>query len=447
MSILNNLPYNKEMYNSVLQALRNFSDEFPENTAALRTDATFTGTVTATNASVGVNGAADPTSSTQVGGSDGTNLRPIKVDSDGTTNVDLTKVSGTAISLGQKVMASSLPVVISSDQSAIPVSFTPSGTQDENLKQVNGVAVNVGIGAAGAGTQRVSVASDSTLTSIGSITSALPAGTNVIGHVIIDGGSTTVVTGNVTVVQPTGTNLHAVVDSSALPTGASTSALQTTGNASLASIDAGIPVALGQGTMSQSLKVVIASDQTSFPVTLGTAAQTQLNLLALEEGGHLASIDAFINAIATDQLPDGLGAKISAQSFAVTIATDQTKIPVTQQGTTSNTGALSKFRSITGSNTGEVIKASTGNYYKIRVVNRALTIIIIKIYDKATAATSADTPFITFTCAAGDGSSFGDEYIIPSNFANGLGFRCVTGTADNDTTSPTTSPIVEIAYL
>jgi hypothetical protein len=45
------------------------------------------------------------------------------------------------------------------------------------------------------------------------VTSALPAGTNVIGHVIADTGSTTAVTGNVTVVQPTGTNLHTVVDS------------------------------------------------------------------------------------------------------------------------------------------------------------------------------------------------------------------------------------------
>lgn len=40
----------------------------------------------------------------------------------------------------------------------------------------------------------------------------------------------------VTVVQPTGTNLHAVIDASALPIGAATSALQTTGNASLSSI-------------------------------------------------------------------------------------------------------------------------------------------------------------------------------------------------------------------
>jgi hypothetical protein len=44
----------------------------------------------------------------------------------------------------------------------------------------------------------------------------LPAGTNVIGHTINDGGSTTAVTGNVTAVQPTGTNLHTVVDSGAV---------------------------------------------------------------------------------------------------------------------------------------------------------------------------------------------------------------------------------------
>ncbi len=48
-----------------------------------------------------------------------------------------------------------------------------------------------------------------------SITNALPAGSNVIGHVINDTGSTTAVTGNVTVVQPTGTNLHAVLDAGA----------------------------------------------------------------------------------------------------------------------------------------------------------------------------------------------------------------------------------------
>ena len=118
------------------------------------------------------------------------------------------------------------------------------------------------------------------------------AGSAVIGHVIMDSGSTTAVTGNVTVVQPTGTNLHVVVDGSVavtgtfwqatqpisaaslpLPTGASTSALQTTGNSSLSSIDGKLN-SLGQKTMAGSVPVVLASDQSAITVSSGIAAQT-----------------------------------------------------------------------------------------------------------------------------------------------------------------------------
>lgn len=39
----------------------------------------------------------------------------------------------------------------------------PVGTQDSNLKQVNGATVNVGTGAASTGTQRVTTSTDSTI--------------------------------------------------------------------------------------------------------------------------------------------------------------------------------------------------------------------------------------------------------------------------------------------
>lgn len=58
-------------------------------------------------------------------------------------------------------------------------------------------------------------------------------------------------------------NITNITGTVSLPTGASTSALQTSGNAMLATIDAGIPAALGQTTMSASMPVAIASDQTS----------------------------------------------------------------------------------------------------------------------------------------------------------------------------------------
>lgn len=141
----------------------------------------------------------------------------------GTQDVNLTKVGGTATSLGQKTSANSLPVVIASDQSSVPVTATISGTPNVNVTNGAGAsAVNIQDGGnsitvdgsvtvtQATGTNLHTVLDSGTLTSI---TNALPSGTNVIGHVIADTGSTTAVTGNVTVVQPTGTNLHTVTDS------------------------------------------------------------------------------------------------------------------------------------------------------------------------------------------------------------------------------------------
>lgn len=74
-------------------------------------------------------------------------------------------------------------------QSACVQAVTISGTVSENLAQVNGQTVNVGPGAAGTGTQRVTTSTDSTIgtvTAVTAITNALPAGTNIIGNVRID---------------------------------------------------------------------------------------------------------------------------------------------------------------------------------------------------------------------------------------------------------------------
>lgn len=108
----------------------------------------------------------------------------------------------------------------------VPVSFTPSGTQNENLTEVNTNPVDTGIGVAGSGTQRVAVSSNSSLalvTTLGTITNPLPSGTNILGSVGID--------------QTTpGTTNGVVINSSVLPTGASTSANQTIANTSLSAI-------------------------------------------------------------------------------------------------------------------------------------------------------------------------------------------------------------------
>ena len=84
------------------------------------------------NASVGMNGSPAPTDSTEIGfidisgnlqGVSPTNPLPVTLESEvGILDVNVSEYGGVATTLGQKVSASSVPVVIASDQSAIPIS-------------------------------------------------------------------------------------------------------------------------------------------------------------------------------------------------------------------------------------------------------------------------------------------------------------------------------------
>jgi len=126
--------------------------------------------------------------------------------------------------------------------------------------------------------------------SMGAVTTAAPTYTTAqssplslttAGALRVDAsGSTQPVSGTVTVVQPTGTNLHVVVDSSALPTGASTSALQTAGNSTLTTISGQLPPTLGPNASGASLSVVQATG-TTFSVSQSTSATGTLSSVAL----------------------------------------------------------------------------------------------------------------------------------------------------------------------
>jgi hypothetical protein len=101
---------------------------------------------------------------------------------------------------------------------------------------------------------------------------------------------------------------------------------------------------------------------------------------------------------------------------------------------------------ITNANsTAQTVKSSGGNIYNLNLVNLDATpsIIYVKFYNK-TGATSSDTPFLTIPVASGVGQMVNIRNIIP--FDTACSVRCVTGSADNNTTAPATSPIIEIRY-
>lgn len=85
----------------------------------------------------------------------------------GNAPVAINEVNGTALSLGQATMAASLPVVIASNQSAVPVSgtvtTTPPTNASTNVAQINGATPDMGAGASSANTLRVVLATNASV--------------------------------------------------------------------------------------------------------------------------------------------------------------------------------------------------------------------------------------------------------------------------------------------
>jgi hypothetical protein len=140
-------------------------------------------------------------------------------------------------------------------------------------------------------------------------------------NVNITGGTGDVVSINQT--TPGVTN-GVVVNSSALPTGASTSALQTSGNSSLTSIAAGTPTSLGQKTMANSMSVVIASDQSVVPVSLPTGVNTYTSSNATVSGSVGAGAKSVGALFSSDFIGSFNGATRVAGSSA-SVSADQGK--------------------------------------------------------------------------------------------------------------------------
>jgi hypothetical protein len=212
------------------------SASFPVVIASNQSAIPVTGSFSATNPAVGTTGTTAPASANYIGLDVAGNLqgwtgRNIV----GTTyagQVDVASFGGVVVSLGQNVAASSIPVVIASNQTAIPVSGTVSasfgGTASVNIVQIGGTAIGIGQQVMTASFPVVLASNQSNVTTV--LGAALPVGTNAIGTVSITqalpAGTNALGTVSITQALPAGTNaLGTVSVTGALPAG--TNALGT----------------------------------------------------------------------------------------------------------------------------------------------------------------------------------------------------------------------------
>ena len=93
-------------------------------------------------------------------------------------------------------------------------------------------------------------------------------------------------------------------------------------------------------------------------------------------------------------------------------------------------GLTARLLSALNTDNATLVKAAAGKIFSITGWNAA-TVSYLKLYDKATAPASTDTPLHTEYLKASD--KFQLQFPRGLAFPTGIGYRLVTGSADNDT--------------
>lgn len=206
----------------------------------------------------------------------------------------------------------------------------------------------------------------------------------------------------------TGAPLHVIVDSSALPTGASTSALQTTGNTSLSSIDTKTP-SLGQALAAASTPVVLTAAQitTLTPLTSVTVTQaTGTNLHATIDNfpatqpvsGTTTANQGTANSVANGwpvKITDGTSTAAVKAASTAAVAADPAQVVALSPNNNTLANALF-MKNSDGTNTAAVKAASTAAV----ATDPALVVAISPNNIINTAETTSSTSTVTSVVAA-----------------------------------------------
>lgn len=281
---------------------------------------------TSVNGSVGATGAAVPSSATFMGVQSGANL--------------------VGLTYGQALMAASLPVTISSDQSTLPISAAslplPSGASTSALQTTGNTSLSSIDGKLTTTVNGLKVDVQTSVLPTGAATSANQTNGTQQTQLVQGGNTATVGVGGALKVDNSAVTQPVSAASLPLPTGAATSALQT-------QISGQIPATLGAHLTAASMAVNIASDQT-VPVTgtfwqatqpvSGTFWQaTQPVSGTFWQATQPVSIAASLQTLAPKNA-NAAFSQTSVTTTASTIAAPANAVKVLIQGDSSNTDCI-----------------------------------------------------------------------------------------------------------
>lgn len=271
-------------------------------------------------------------------------------------------------------------------------------------------------------------------------TAATPAGTNVIGHVIVDTAPTTAVTGTFfQATQPVSAT------SLPLPTGAATAALQPTA------------ATIGSTTSGQTGHVVMGAVTTASPtyttaqtnpLSLDTTGALRVNVTAGGAGGGIVT-NAGTFAVQVSNANTN-GSATSANSAPVVIASDQAAVAVKPSAAATGGATNLHFFSVTGTPTATAIKSSAGTLYGVQAVNTGAAAVYLKIYNTAVGSVTVGTtvPLVTLTVptVATTGAGIVVPFPVGIAFGTAMSWALTNVAADNDATAVAVGVTLNIQF-
>ena len=320
-------------------------------------------------------GSAAPSVGVQITGTDGTNARAIKTDTNGEVQVDV---------------------------------LTLPSNASVNVAQMNGVATSMGNGASGTGTQRVTIANDST--------------------------------GTVTVTQGTGTNLHIVCDSGcSSSSGFADNGAFTFGTTSINPIGGVFDDTSPNTATENSAAIARITQNKALHMNLRNASGTEIGTAS--------------NAVRTD--PTGTTPQPATQSGTWTVQPGNTAnttpwltspIPATSGGT--SVCYLSSGASTNATN----CKNAAGQLYGFDLINTTTTIYYLRLYNLSSSPTcSSATGFVRTipvppAGAAGQAGGITRSIPVGEAYGTGIGFCLTGGGSSTDNTNAATGVYVSLNY-
>ena len=134
-----------------------------------------------------------------------------------------------------------------------------------------------------------------------------------------------------------------------------------------------------------------------------------------------------------------LGQKAMSGSTPVVIASDQSSVPMTPRANGTGSGGTTFFKLISAASTNaSTVKAGAGNLYSIHAINtNASAVRYLKLYNLAANPTvGTSIPVATFAIPGNSqGAGFTITFSMGPNFSTGIALAITAGVADNDTTA------------